>query len=394
MRIAHHRWSHALVAGLLLVGCKSSKDKEAAPPAQAPATPTASAAKPAAPAPAPTPAPVSDTTLSYLEPSADKKCRWVQHTPPGEPKVVFTVPSSCDSVQVAWKGDGKEALVSVPMEKGAQAWRVDLATGTGSPLSLPTPGNFGTLGFDAEGRAVALTEDPYYGEEEGAPSHLKVETVGKGEDAKKEFVFEGQRYEFALDGMPGLTHAFRQEGGAWKRFETKSSSFEWDYAAGYRALDAYDAMMPTAGKLESLSRDKVFPVPEDSAVLAELTALPPPSESGSWQQLETAGGLLYLWQDESTELAFLSGPVRMQGAKGLVEPEGLALSGALSAFVRGDWVLLTASDDAGKPVAKLWNARTKKLLASLSDKGTVTFWPKPSSSDTGAKAPVAGSPTP
>ncbi|WP_257445964.1 hypothetical protein [Archangium lipolyticum] len=386
MRIAHHRWSHALVAGLLLAGCKSSKDKEAAPPAQATAP---------APAPAPTPASVSDTTLSYLEPSADQKCHWVQHTPPGEPKVVFTVPSSCDSVQVAWKGDGKEALVSVPADKGAQAWRVDLATAKGTSLTLPTLGLFGTLGFDAEGRTVALMEDIYHPDEENpAPSHLKVETVGEGDDAKKELVFEGQRYEHALDGMPGLAHAFRQEGGAWKRFETKSSSFEWDYAAGYRILDAYDALSPTTGKLESLSRDKVFPVPEESAVLTALKALPPPSESGSWYQLETAGGPLYLWQDESMELAFLSGPVRIQGEKGLVEPEGLSLSGALTAYVRGDWVLLSASDGADKPVAKLWNARTKKLVTSLSGKSAVTFWPMPSSSGTGSKTPVVGSPTP
>jgi hypothetical protein len=395
MRIAHHRWSHALVAGLLLAGCKSNKDKEPATQAQA-AAPAAPATKPAAPAPAPVPAPIADATLSYLEPSADEKCRWVQHTPPAEPKVVLTLPSACSTVGMAWRADGLEALAYAQRYgegQKSEAWRVDLATGTSTPVPLPTQGTFGTIGFDAKGSVVALMEDPYL-EDAGASASFKLETVGEGENAKRQLVFEGQRYDAAEDGLPGLTHAFRLEGGAWKRFETKSSSFEWDYAAGYRALDAYEALAPTVEKLGALAREAVKPVPEKSAAFAALSALPPPSEGGGWQQLETVGGPLYAWEDESEEFASLSGPVLTQGEKGLVEPEGVKVTGALSVDVRGDLVLLGSSDDTGRPLAWLWNARTKKLFTSLSGKESLTFWPKPSGAAPSTKAAVAGSPTP
>jgi hypothetical protein len=385
MRIAHHRWSHALAAGLLLAGCKSSKDSEPAPQPQA----TAPAPKPAAPAPAPTPAPVSDATLSYLEDSPDKKCRWVQHTPPGEPKTVFTLPIDCSSAGgMAWKADGSEALVFSLGDK-AQVWRVDLATGKSTPLSLPTRGAFGTIGFDAQGRPVALMDELYL-EGTDTPPTLKVVETGKGEDATKQFLFEGQRYDLALDGIPGLSHAFRLEaGGAWTRFETKSSSYEWDYAASYRVLDAFDAMAPTVEKLEAFARREVKPVPEDAPDFAALGAVREPSDAGSWQQLETAAGPLYVWEDASGELPSLTGPVRIRGEKGLVEPEGLSTNDELSVFVRGDLVLLTSTDDAGKLVARLWSAKTKKPVMSLTYKYLVTFWPKPSSTP----AAVAG-PTP
>lgn len=374
MRIAHFRWSHTLVAALLLAGCKSNKDKEPVPQA---AAPTAPATKP--PAPAPVQAPVSDATLSYLEPSADAKCRWVQHTPPAEPKVVFTLPSACGDVGVAWKTEGQEALAYARRSgegQKSEAWRVDLATGTSTPVPLPTQGQFGTIGFDTQGRVVALMDDLY--DEESAPAHLKMVTVGKGDDAKKQLVFEGQRYDAALDGVPGLAHAFRLEGGAWKRFETKSSSYDWDYAAGYRMLDAYDALAPTAEKLREGAREAIKPVLEDSPAFAALNALPPPSEAGGWRWLETVGGPLYLWEDEGGELASLTGPVLIQGAEGPVEPEGLKVTGGVSVDVRGELVLLGSSDDAGRPQGWLWNARTKKVLASFSGKESVTFWPRPS----------------
>jgi hypothetical protein len=400
MRSTHHRWSHALAAGLLLAGCKSNKDAEPAPKAEA----TAPAAKPA-PAPAPTPAAISDATLSYLEDSPDKKCRWVQHTPPAEPKTVFTFAADCSSASLAWNADGREALVFSSGSKKPDVWRVDLATGKGTPLaSLPSRGDFGTIGFDAQGRPVALMDELYM-EGTDTPPSLKVEETGTGEDAKKQFVFEGQRYDLAMDGIPGLSHAFRLEGGKWTRFETKSSSYEWDYAAGYRALDAFDAMAPTAEKLQEHERELAKDVPEDSPDATALRAVRGSSgtgsegegegetdSGGSWKQLQTAAGPLYLWEDASNELPALTGPVRIRGDKGLVEPAGLTITGGLSVDVRGDLVLLGYTEESGKPVTRLWNAKTKALVVSLFNKNLVTFWPKPSGAAS-TPAPVAG-PTP
>ena len=177
MRIAYRRWSHALAAGLLLAGCKSNKDTELTPEAQT----TAPAPKPSALAPAPTPAPVSDATLSYLEDLPDQKCRWVQHTPPGEPKTVFTAPRYC-RLELAWKPDGREALVTDLTQH--QIWRVDLATGTSTAFSsLPSRGTLGKLGFDKQGRLVALMEERYE-EQSDSPSTLKMVETGTGEDKK------------------------------------------------------------------------------------------------------------------------------------------------------------------------------------------------------------------
>jgi len=370
MRIAHHLWSRALVAGLLLAGCKSNKEQE--PASQAATTSSAPATKAAAPSSAPTPAltvaPVTDTTLSYLEPADEGKCRWLQHTPPSEPRTVFTVPTDCESVRLAWSMDGKEGLAYLPGpgEGGEpRVWRVELATGKSSTLSSPTLGTLGRLGFDAKGYPVALMEDPR-------------EPVGEGE--QREILFEGKSYRASLDGQPGLAHAFRLEGGSWKRFETKDTSYGWDYAPDVQALDTYDAMGPTPEKLLAAATEAITPVPEDSSVLTTLNAVQQTSdETGSWKQLEIPGGPLYVWEASDSELPYLSTPVRIMGAKGPVEPEGLHVRGSLSLAARGDYVLVRSRGDKNKPVAQLWNARTKKLVTSLLDKYTVTFWPKPSS---------------
>ncbi|HLL04453.1 MAG TPA: hypothetical protein VK539_27970 [Myxococcaceae bacterium] len=360
MRITHRLLSYALAAGLLLTGCKSNKEQEPAP-----------ASKPAAPAPAPASAPtasaVTDATLSYLELSGEQKCRWLQHTPPAEPKAVFTVPAHCESVKLAWSMDGKEgiAYLAEPGEGQApRAWRVELATGKETTLSVPDLGTLGGFGFDAQGRLVALMEDPR-------------EPTGEGD--KRELLFEGKSYPAAMDGQPGLAHAFRLEGSEWKRFETRDTSYGWDHAAGVSALGAYDAIGPTPEKLMAAANEALKPVAEGSPALAALNAVKQTSdETGSWKQLEIPGGPLYIWEASDSELPVLSAPVRIMGAQGLVELEGLSLSGYLSLAARGDLVLVGAAGNQGSTVAHLWNARTKKAVTSLPDKHTVTFWPKPS----------------
>jgi hypothetical protein len=368
MRIAYHLWCHTLAAGLLLAGCKSNKDAEPAPQPQATATP-APAVKPAAqaptPVPAPTPAAVSDATLSYLEPASETQCRWVQHTPPGVPRTVFTVPVSCQGVKVAWSKDGKQgvAYVAGPSEGGKpQVWRVELATGQGTPLSIPTLGTLGAFGFDAEGRPVALMEDP------------RDSVEGEGE--QKVIVFEGQRYPAALDGQPGLAHAFRLEGSTWKRFETKDTSYGWDYAAEIKALDAYDATGPTPEKQRAKADDAFIPVPEDAPALAALKAVKEPSDEGNWKQVQIAGGTLYAWEATDAELPYLSTPLRIQDAKGVVPLEGVDVNGGVSVAVRGDFVLVDGMDAESQEIARLWNAKTKKLVASLEGKTAISFWPK------------------
>ena len=353
MRTAQTLWSHALVAGLLLIGCKSNKEPEPAP-----------AAKPAVPAPAPVPtvAPVTDATLSYLSLSAEGRCLWIQHTPPGEPRTVTTLPTECESVRLAWSLDGKEGLASARTQEGkVLLWRVDLATGKTTALSIPTLGELGAMGFDASGRPLALMEDE------------------RRDDGKQEMLFEGQRYPVTAEGIPGLAHAFRLEGSEWKRVETKATSYGWDYASETRALTSYEELGPTPEKLRTAGEAAFKPVPEGSAALAALDAVQRTTEEGGWKQLELPGGPLYAWESAEGEFPYLTTPVRVLGPRGPVAPEELHLTGAFLLMARGPLALVDPQGGEDKPQALLWNAQTRKLVATVNDKRTVSFWPKPSS---------------
>lgn len=385
MRIARSRWGLPLSAALLLAGCKSNTEQESAP--KTAATPASPAAKPAPPL-APALAPITDATLSYLE-AADGKCKWIQHTPPGQPRTVITLPGGCAGVMLAWSSDGKEGLVYLPKEAEAgrpPLWRVDLASGKETPMALPTLGTFGRLGFDAQQRPVALMEDEIP-DETKLPPHLKLVTTQKDGEEQKEILFEGQHYPVAPDGLPGLAHAFRWEGGAWKRFETKDTSYAWDLAADVRALQAYDAMGPTPEKLNAAADAAFVPVPEDSPLLAKLAVLRQGSEeeedSGSWKQLGTSGGPLYAWEGGEGEFPVLSGPVYFQGDKGFTAIEGLAADDAVTVTPRGEWVLLLG-EGAKTRTALLWNAKTHMSALTLTGKAQLTFWPKPSAGATQA----------
>ncbi|HYO59284.1 hypothetical protein [Archangium sp.] len=391
MRITYHRWSYTLAAGLLLAGCKSDKDMEPAPKAQA----TAPAPKPAALAPTPTLAPVSDATLSYLENSPNKKCRWMQLTPPGEPRTVATLPIGCGGLRLAWRPDGRQALAFYGHWSKHKIWQVDLATGTSTAFSsLPSRGTLGTLGFDKQGRPVALMEERYYEEGADTPSSLKMVETGTGEDKKEQLLFEGKRYDLDLDpdGEPGLAHAFRLENdGTWTRFETKSASYDVPYSSGYDVLGAIHALAPTSARPPGSVQKALEDVPEDSPDFAALSAVREPSDIGGWKQLKTAAGplYLYLWNDPSQDPPQHTGLVRIRGEEGLVEPEGLSFSDELRVSMRGALVLLESRDDSGKRVARLWNAKTKKLVASLNDKQVVTFWPKPTSTPAAVVSPTS-----
>ncbi|MBN1210876.1 MAG: hypothetical protein JXB05_38865 [Myxococcaceae bacterium] len=418
MCIAYHRWSHTLAAVLLLIGCTRTENKEPEPQAQATAPapkPAASAPapKPAASAPALTPSPVSDATLSYLEDLPDKKCRWVQHTPPGEPKTFFTLPAACSEWTLRWSPDGREALafqagpfaVGIKqIEEYRQAlashrdWRkrttlrVDLVTGKSTSLSLPPRGLFENMGFDAQGLAVAFMEECYEEGFKAPPPALELVETGTGEDTKRQLLFEGQRYDLPEDdtATPGLAHAFRLEkNGQWTRFETKGTTYFSYDAEGSFVLDAFQAMQSTLWPSPYTVYRTLEDVPEDSPDFAALSAVLAPSDIGGWKQLETAGGplYLYLWRPPGAgeDRPPHKGLVRIRGDEGLVEPEGLSFSGELTVDMRGDHVLLSGFHTSEHV---LWNAKTKKIVASLNKSARhVTFWPKPSGPLAAASSP-------
>ncbi len=312
------RWNRALLAALVLAGCKSNNPPSTT--AQDSGTPAVAAAPTPAPAPKPTPAPApapvlaSGPALSYLKPSDPERCEWLRHPlPSGEPTVVFFFDAACDRSMVSWSPDGKEGLVFTwPSGAGEvpKAWRVDLATHSGKPLDLKAlPGGIGAgqqdkpaieeLGFDKQGRPVAILGDVYV-----------KRTPEKGPKGQQFLTFEGQRYPLpeGAEGSPGLAHAYRLEEGGWKRVETKASGFESDLALGIHALDTLKGLMPieSASPVELSMPGKEAP----KSVAKKLdAAFPGQDESGQWMALSTPGGTVYFRGTLGGEKLYPSVPV-------------------------------------------------------------------------------------
>ena len=263
-----------------------------------------------------------------------------------------------------------------PVGEGAQAriWRVDFATKTGKPLDLKDlPGGTGEqapdkpyvaqVGFDAQGRPVALVADVY------------VEREAEKSEAGERFVcFESQRYPVpAGEGMPGLALAYRLEGGTWKRFEAKGSLYETAGAPEVRALEAAKTL-----SLPKPSEDLPGQKASESAARKLDTALPGQDETGRWMSLTTPGGTLHyraMQRPDDESLYHPSPPLRWEQEGKLVELEGLTAQQGdrLGIQLQGDLLLIT-----GPSSVYVFDTRTKKNLVSLQDVEVATFWPEAS----------------
>ena len=377
------RWSRALLAALVLAGCKSENPPAA--PTPAPSAPAASAPAKApapAPAPAPTPAPASGFALSYLKPSDPERCEWLrQPIPTGEPTPVFSFNGACDRSMVSWSPDGKEGLVFTwPSGEGEvpKAWRVDVDAHTGKPLDLKTlPGGKGAggqdqpyieqIGFDKQGRPVAIVADVYVSRE-----------PQKGADGQTVVAFEGKPYPLSegLEGSPGLAHAYRLEEGGWKRIETKGSAFESDIAPGTNVLDALKTLTPVA---KASAPEQAMPGAEAPAAAVKKldTAFPGQEESGQWMMLTTPGGPIYFRGTLGGEFLYPSAPIAWEEGGKMVAPDGLWVkpNDAVGLKQQDEWLLIA---NYGTPQsAQVWNTRTRDRVLAAEDANAPAFWPKP-----------------
>jgi hypothetical protein len=374
------RWSRSLFAvALVLVGCKPNTSSAATADADA-----ASQAPSKAPAPAPTPAPASAPALSYLKPAGPEKCEWVrQPLPSGAPTRVFTFDAACAQSELAWSPNGKEGLVFYrPEAEGAQPriWRVDFTAKSGKRVELkglPVLAARGTdkpfieqLGFDAQGRLVALVSDIY--------ANRKPQ---KDKSGNRFILFENQRYPVEKSASsPGLALAYRLEGSDWKRFETKVSTYEPETAPGINALDA-------AKSLASIPTPNPLPEGTPGQEASESTtkmldaALPQQDKASKWMALPTPGGtLLYRGAvDYSDESFYPAAPARWEQDGKLVELAGLkAKDGDRLGFQLQDGLLILFVLGEDSRSAHVYDTRTKKNLASVQGVELATFWPAPS----------------
>ncbi|KFE60163.1 hypothetical protein [Hyalangium minutum] len=383
------RWSRALLAALVLAGCKS--EKPAATPAPEPSAPAAATppqapppapTAPAAP-PAPTPAPAAGPTVSYLSPSDPERCQWVRQSLPasGEPTVLFVFNAACDRSMVSWSPDGKEGVVFTwPSGEGEQpkAWRVDLVAHTGKALDLKTlPGGVGAgdqdkpaieqISFDKKGQVVALVTDIYV-----------TRKTKKGPGGKTVLTFEGKSYALpeGVEGSPGLAHAYRLEDGAWKHLETKASGFESDLAPGTRELDTVKTLQPVANA--SVSSDRMVGDDAPEAAVKKLdAAFPGQDESGQWMQVSTPGGTVYYRGSQGGEYLYPSVPVAWEQGGKLVEVEGLLAKKDDFLGIQTQDAFLLISNYGDPHSVQVWDTKTKERVLSAEGASAPAFWPKP-----------------
>lgn len=331
---------HWALVLLLLFACKS-KEPEAVPVAKVPPPPAAEA-KPAAPAPeaakveAAKPLQFSEASVLFLE-TRGATCVWVEQDPLGDARrEIFSVEASCGILRWAYSPDQKQAAVLVVREEGGpELHTIELATLKAQKQKVP-PGKVASIGFAPDQALIALVDHADY--------ENKLERVKEGET---EFLlFEGKRYELAADGTPGLAHAFRQEGEAWKRIETVSTAYETDFAAGIEAL----AVAKTLGRrgpsypyelsaFESLAAER----PEAKI----LAAAAPRSEEdgGEWGTVQTGTITLYAWA-ETTEFVLPKAELyRLKGET--LRPFVLPLekSSYVELQTRGPYLLLTGGEE-------------------------------------------------
>ncbi|QSQ21870.1 hypothetical protein JY651_43110 [Pyxidicoccus parkwayensis] len=332
---------------LLLGACKKSQD-----PA------------PVAPSPAPTEAkavvPVPAFTLSYLQDAPNAGCTWTRQDTGGAKKVLFTADAACERLALAWSPDGNQGAV---IDRGTntvkpRAWLVNVQAGQGVPLALPELGHTDAVGFDAAGRPVALV------------SQVE-DLVRRADGASEYFLFEGQHIPITQpEGGPGLAHAFRREGDAWKRIETVATVYE----SGTSALTTTGMLVSSTSSVDpDAAATNAFPEgSEDAARLDAVVKEKGHDKFGEWVSIETDGGPLYAWRATS-ELSELMPPLRWEVQDKLVEPEALALAptSAVDLRVRGP-LLLVSSDKA----VRVYDAKSKRRVFALDGVHATRFWPK------------------
>jgi hypothetical protein len=332
---------------------------------------------------APAPTSSAGPALSYLEPMGSEKCAWVrQPLPSGEPTTVFTFNADCTRTLVSWSPDGREGVVFTwPVGAGSRprVWRVDFATRTGKPMDLKgLPGGTGAqgpdkpyiekVGFDAQGRPVALVSDVYTDR-----------PLQKGKNGEEFMSFEGERYpvrEKKVDSSPGLALAYRWEGSGWKRFETKASVYDAENAPGINALDAARSLSP----VQSPTPSRELPGHEASVKSGKLleASLPEQKESGMWMTLTTPGGMLhYRATNPGDDTLVPTAPLRWEQDGKLVELEGLKAKDGdgIGLRLQGELLLVTVQSEPNP--AYVFNTRTKKRLLSVAGVASAAFWPEP-----------------
>jgi len=323
----------------------------------------------------------TDSTLSLLEPSG-ARCVWAKLDAVTHQRLaIATLDGDCRGGEIALSVDQKRGLVWFdPRATGASLSRhggafpearppagarprlfaVDLDTGTAT--SRPLPPGTSDLGFDPQGRMIALT----------------IQEPTPAESEKGEVLVDGVavKLEPAAAGVRVLVHAFAFTGGAWKRFETASSTTGWNDAEGVTALTAaQDLAFRSAEVLVArVQGDREV----DQALLEKLAGFAPqarPTDQDGWIRFGSGDTRFVLWE-VSGELTASTGLAAFVDATGRpVKPASWPYTEKDLVTYRwnGEYLLATLGSLGSHP--RLY--RRGKLAWSSDAAQAVTFWPQP-----------------
>lgn len=347
------------LATLAFAACKS-KSSEAPSDAGASPAPPAAPLAPAAAAPAPAKK-ASEATVVYLE-TRGPTCVWIEQDPLGDQKrELFQVESSCGELKWAFAEKGDRAAVAVHREGvGYELSTIELLTLKATRQPSP-PGTVAGIGFNPAGELIALIEAP---DHEG-----KFPRVKEGE--LEYLVYEGERYEVAADGTPGLAHAYRLEGPAWKRIETKSTAYETDFAIGVEVLAAAKGMglRGPSYSYELSAFESLEPQRPENAILTGAAGPRGEDEQGEWGTVKTGTITLYAWA-EASEVVLPKGELyTIKDGRARPFPLPVEKSAYVELQARGPYLLLTDNDQR----AWLLRAPATQPVARWKDVSGVTF---------------------
>ncbi|AKQ67801.1 hypothetical protein A176_004713 [Myxococcus hansupus] len=362
----------ALFAAMALLGCQSGQDSKTPAPPPAATAPTPQAPAPAKAEPPAPPPPAAE--LGYLKPTEDAEhCEWMRQPLPGTATRVFRFEAACDRSQVSWSADGKQGLLFTwPSGEGEvpRAWQVDATTKSGQPIDLKTlPGGTSAgnenepyvsrLGFDAEGRPVALVFVAFQ------PKAAQKNTV----------TFEGESFPVPPGkGVPGLAMAYRREDGGWKRIEAKGSRVQESTPSDQGLLDVEATLTPayTASPPSQVLGTRV-PAATAKTLNAQVQGA---SADTRWMELPGPGGTLYYPARQAGPLLAMGQPLIWARGDQRVFLKDLAEPDAYLSFQFGRGLLLVTSY-GGYAAANVWNPETQQRVASIPEAYAPAFWPTP-----------------
>jgi len=326
--------------------------------------------------------PATDSMLSLLEPS-DAQCVWSKVDVISQKRLeISKFDGDCRGGKIALSADGRRGAVwfdpgatggslfggvsafpEPPAPAGTRPRLFEVDLGTGAATAVPLPSGMRDLGFDSQGRMIALT----------------LQELTENETEKGEALVDGKlvKLEPASQGDPVLVHAFSFEHDTWKRLETANSTTTWDLGLGVYALKAAQDLAFRSGEVlapKVQGDDEV-----DAALLTNLARFAPqalPVEGGGgWIRFGSHDTRFVLWEDGG-DFAYSTGLAAFVDPSGnlLKPPSGWPFTenDLLAYRWKGPYLLAAQSEIGAHP--RLF--RNGKLVWSSDIVRAVTFWPR------------------